>query len=699
MMQIGSSWWLLIPCAVVALGGALLAYRYSAQRPPMPWRVVLPALRTLALFLCLALLLRPVWTRYATVQQPPILAVLADESLSLGRHDSLLQSVLGMLSQVRAQTQLYGFSGTARALPAAESLRVTGIRTDIAAALTSVQTNLAEDNVRAMLLISDGRYNAGRNPLYAADASAIPVHTIAIGDTTEQRDLQVRQMITSMTGYAGTEMPVEVSVMAHGYEGEPIAVTLLYDGNRVATTRATLPADGIVLGLPLTFVPPAAGLFPLTASVTRLQGEVTHANNEAVTSVKILDRRQRALLVAGGPHPDLSNMRALLLQDQERQLVTRIQKDDNIFYEGVLPDSLGTFDLIILAGYPGPEANLEDIRRIGGSHTRILFVLSQRTNLDLLREAFVDVLPVLPTQSRPLFGEASFELTLEGRTHAALQDLPAFSSLQLPPLLFTASRWQSSPDARVLAEASVGGVNVKEPLLVVRSRNGIRTAALLGSGTWRWNNLPEDLAAGESWWPTLFDNLVHWLLAPENERRVRIAPVQQSFAGNESVRFAGQVFDESMQGVDQAAVVIEVVAADGTRYPHTMEGLGSGRYAIDIGTLPEGTYQYESRATRDDATLGADAGTFAVGAFMLEFRETTADVPLMRQIAARSGGAYLQAEQPQDLARILLEDSTFAALTTTQTREQALWQWPVIMVVVLCLLTAEWVLRKRAGLS
>ncbi len=699
MIQFGTSWLLLLPCAALALAASLLAYWYSAFRPPMPWRAVLPALRFCALFLCLTLLLRPLWHHDVRREEPPVLAVLVDESLSIARHDSVLRSALQALPTLEADVRLYGFSSEPRALSAADSLKAIGVRTDIAGALATVQAEFTNNHLAGILLLTDGQYNTGRNPLYVAAESSVPVHTMTVGDTLEQRDIQIRRLLTNEIGYAGTKMPVEISLLARGYENQQVAVSIARGGTVLSTVRTTLPADGINLPVSMEYTPPSAGLHQLTASISRLDGEATHANNVATVPLNILENRQRVLLVAGAPHPDFAAIHSILLHEEEREVTTRVQKDAQTFYEGPIPDSLAAFDLIVLVGFPGPNASPRIAQRLAASGTRLFFVLTQKTSIALLRDFFGESLPVVPVQGRSLYGEAAFELTPLGRQHATLQNLPPISTLQLPPILFNATRWQVSPDARVLAQANVGGINMEGPLLVVRSRGGLRSAALLGSGTWRWQNLPEDLAESDGWWPALVDNLVQWLLAPEDNRRVRVRPVQQTFAGGEAVQFSGQVYDESLQGVDGASVILDVSAPDGTRFPYTLAGVGNGRYAADIGTLPEGSYSYEARALRAEAALGTDTGTFTVGALVLEYSETRANVPLLRQIADRSGGRYLTVHDMDALERILAADSLFVPRPTVETRERALWQWPLLLALVLALLTTEWVLRKRIGMA
>ena len=695
MILFEDSWWLLIPCVGVAVVAALLTYRYSRPRLSFPWRIALTALRTTTLLLCMALILQPVWRHSHRHIKEPSLAILVDETLSMARYDSVLQHVLTAVNDAPADLLFLGFDDGVRLIESTDSARTTGIRTDLAGALSSAIERPDTDHIRAILLLSDGQHNTGRNPLYVAAQSPLPIHTVAIGDTMDQRDLRISRIITNDIGYVGQPLPVEISFLADGYENAPIVVSLVEGGSVVDNVRTTAPADGTVLSVDLQHTPIRPGQLLLTASVTQLEGEVTEANNSGSATVSVLDNRRKILLISGGPHPDLAALQRMLGSLEASEVVTRIQKDANSWYEGPLPDSLESFDLIVLAGFPVASSRDTDLDRIASSGSNVILVLSERTELDLLRSKLAETIPAAPTLSTVLPVESSLTITPTGRLHTIFQDLPPFSAEQLPPILSHASGWQATPDALILASTSAAN----DPLLLLRSRNGIRSAAILGSGTWRWKNLPESSSTDAQWWPTLFDNLIQWLLTTEDVRTVRVSPIHQSFGGGERVQFSGQVFDESLQGVDDATVLLTVTAPDGAEYPYTLTDLGGGRYALDIGTLPEGSYSYTARASRNGAELGNDSGNFTVGTLSLEYADTKANVPLMRQIAHQSGGQNLVHDDIVGLSSVLRSDSAFVPLVAVETRELTLWQWPFLLALIMMLLTAEWILRKRSGLA
>src|SRR5690606_36395152 len=151
-----------------------------------------------------------------------------------------------------------------------------------------------------------------------------------------------------------------------------------------------------------------------------------------------------------------------------------------------------------------------------------------------------------------------------------------------------------------------------------------------------------------------------WVTAREDRRPVRVRPDRALFGEGEPVTFTGQVYDESLQPIGDADVRVTVRMPDGTETPYTMRPLGNGRYALDAGTLPSGSYGFTAQATRGAEALGDDRGAFAVGALALEFREPGADAALMRQLARRSGGRVVPVAEVGGLRDALAREGLFA---------------------------------------
>lgn len=719
-LSFGVSPLFLIPCLIVAAILAYWVYHNTVPSVSRPKQALLRFLRFGSLFLVLFLLFEPILQNLISTERPPVLAVLVDESQSLTLHGSdeidslaaapLMNQAIDAFSDqtIPGDIHYFTFSDFTTPIrntsgPVSDSLNFAGERTNMSQALDYVRDHLKDENLQGVLLLSDGQYNTGRNPVFQAERYPIPIHTVVVGDTTQKRDLQIRRVTTNEIAYVEEVLPIQVGIISEDYEGERVTVSLYESGALLQSETITLLPGTAEIPVNLEHTPQAPGLRRYSVRVTQLPGEATTRNNSQSFVVRVLENKKRLLLLAATPEPDVAAFQQLLALDKNIQVDAYIQKSLSGFYNTDPLDSLDAYDAAILLGYPGTAASQEVARNIARAIDNglpALFVLGRQTNLQLYKDIFGSILPVSPRTVRTNLVESSFTPTPEGLQHPLFQipNLdPADWSL-LPPLVFNDSRWETSPDARVLATQTVRGIKLRDPILVVQNRNKHRTAALLGAGTWRWKNLPEDLEEAGPIWTSLFSNTLQWITTREDDRPVRVNPVEDLFSGASSIQFSGQVYDESLNPVDGASLEVTVIDSDGIEYPYTMKPVGNGNYILDAGILPEGTYRYRSSASKNGTELGSDEGTFAVGSLTVEFNETQADGTLMRSIAQRSGGAFFDIGSVSELSSHLQQSETFRSTFFEERIETELWQKYLFLILIIILLTAEWFIRKRSGM-
>lgn len=702
---------LLALCAVAA--GGLTWWSYGRSTPAVHgWkRTALAGTRFAALFLVLLLLFDPVWRRITRTGEPPLLAVLVDdsESLTLGTGDAapaarVREAVDGLPND--AALRFYRFSSEAQPAGsrlAGDSLTFGGERTDVAGALARVEADFAGRNLRGVVLISDGRVTDGRNPAYLAERFPVPIYTAVAGDSVSSRDVRLARAITNEVAYAGSPLPIQAGVRAVGFAGETAAVAVSQNGRVLGRQSVELPRDGAETTVDLTVTPAAPGVRRYTVSVGPLAGEATTRNNSRTLTVRVLDDTRRVLVLAAAPSPDLAALRATLEADRSLDVTVRTQRAPGQFYEGALPSAIGSFDLLVLAGYPGEAADaaaLQQVRVAAEGGLPVLFLQTQQTDLARLATTFGDVLPVVPEAVRGGLVEVGVAPTPAGEAHPVLETLGASAERlgALPPLAASPTRWALQPGARVLATVRRGGGALDAPLLAVRQSGEVRSAALLGAGTWRWRTLPDDLDDLRGVYAALLDNLVRWTTAVRDRRPVRVRPDRSLFGERDRVTFTGQVYGEDVTPVDDARLVLTVRAPDGEATRETMRPVGNGRYVADLGVRPPGAYTFTAEATRGGATLGTDRGTFGVGRLAAEFREPGADPALLRQVALRSGGQVVGLDTLGTFVQGLRQRGALSDRPLVREDETPLLTLPWLLALIVGLLAAEWVFRKRLGM-
>lgn len=714
----GYSPWLLLLSVVVAGGLTYWTYRSTVPSLSAGWRGVLGGLRFLALALICFLLFEPVLRQIQSSERPPVLAVLVDDTESMQvvtagsaspSAETARDSVRALLEtleddEVPGTARFFGIGESPRALSGsvADSLRFDGARTDLASALQAVPEELQSTNLNGLLLVSDGQYNTGRNPLRVADRSPVPIHTVTVGDTTRQRDLRLRSVTTNDRAYLDSQVPVRATLTTTEGRGESVTVTLEQDGRPLDQREVRLPTGTGEASVDLSFTPETAGLQQLTVRATELSGEVTTRNNSQTVSLRVLESKRQVLLLGAAPSPNLTALRRVYERNADTEVTARVPTPDGSFLNGPLPDSLSSFDVVVCAGFPSdpvPEDVVERVATVIDDGMPTLFFLGRQTDLSAWSDHFASALPAAPESGSTTFAEAPFTVADGEQQHPLFRIDDAEVSLfdRLPPLRGTTISWTPSPDARVLA---TGGTQADaDPLLVVRRRAGQRTAALLGTGVWRWALLPSELDAADPLWPGLASNLLRWVSTQTDDSPVRVRPVATTFDGGAPVSFTGQTYDESMQPVSDATVDVTVRDSTGTEYPYTMDPVGQGRYTLDVGTLPEGTYRYEATAQLGNNTLGTDQGQFSVAPLRLEYQDPRADAVLLRQIAARSGGTAYTSETLDQLPDDLERRSSYSSEVVQQTSEAELWRTSLFLLLILLLLAGEWTLRKYLGLT
>ncbi len=102
--------------------------------------------------------------------------------------------------------------------------------TDISGFFDELQSRYANRNLGAVIIATDGIYNKGTNPYYAAQKLNVPVYSIALGDTSLHRDVLIRSVSVSKQVYLGDQFPFEIIAELDKYTGREVRLRILHSG-------------------------------------------------------------------------------------------------------------------------------------------------------------------------------------------------------------------------------------------------------------------------------------------------------------------------------------------------------------------------------------------------------------------------------------------------------------------------------------
>lgn len=714
-IQLGftASTFIVLALVALAISTALLFYRVTLP-PVAPWkRRLLAGLRGLSLALLVMLLFEPLLRFVNTETLQPLLAVLIDNSKSMsivdrgGDRASILNKTIASPELRRlkgiADVRYFTFGTRLTGLASQpDSLPLTDEASDISSALRSLRLESQQSNLRGILLITDGSYNLGQNPVYEAEQLGIPVYTTGIGDSSDQRDVVIAKVATNDLVYSETEVPVDVMIKSTGYPGQRVDVILSDDGGELARSQVTLGEGTREYPVKLVYTARGEGVKKYTVRVPSLEGELTTNNNRKTFFSRILKSKLQVLIIAGTPGPDLSILRQTIQEENSMVVRSFAQRQSGGFYEGELSDRvIDSTDCVVLINFPTARTSdvlLGKLRSALVQNTMPLFFVDGKQVDEARLRTLAPVLPFTSGSSTQQELLAFLDPSPEQKNNPILQheaDLAAWN--RLPPIFRKQTEYRAKTEATVLSTVRLMNVPTAEPLILSRNVNRQKSLAVLGYGLWRWRLMAQGNPDTEGLLSSFLINSIRWLTTREDKNPVRVSPVRDLYVRGERVELIGQVYDASAFPVEQSLLGIKAVSGQ-EEFQTTLRPIGNGRYEGAFEGLREGDYQFTATASLDGQLLGSDRGRFSVGELDLEFLDTRMNIELLRQIALRTGGSYFAPDNLGEFERELAGFPSFQPQQVRHAGERELWNWPAVLGFIIVLLGVEWFIRKRSGM-
>ena len=182
------------------------------------------AFRFVAVSVLAILLLSPFIRTRNTQTFKPIVAIVSDNSESvrngLGKDSALYKEKLKALAdKLGDKYEVVNYTS-------GDGLRQDGKQdfndksTDLSGAIDELNDIYYNRNLGAVILASDGIYNKGINPVYAASKSTYGIYTIAVGDTTIQKDQKLSNAFYNKIAYLNDQFGLRIDVEATNLSGK-----------------------------------------------------------------------------------------------------------------------------------------------------------------------------------------------------------------------------------------------------------------------------------------------------------------------------------------------------------------------------------------------------------------------------------------------------------------------------------------------
>lgn len=684
-------WWFISFCILAGAVYAFVLYRREKRFSEAPkWvRLALPALRFAVVTLLAFFLLSPLLKNISRTVEKPIVIFAQDnsESVVFGKDSSYykgeyLKNVSGLISSLadKYDTNIYSFGDK---VGKGFSFEFKEKQTDIASLFDEIETRYSNRNVGAVILASDGLYNKGQNPLYALLQSKFPVYTIALGDTTVRKDLILSKVLHNRIAYLGNKFPIEIQVAARQLGGKVTTCTVSKDESVLFSQQVVIAGNNFSTTIPVQLEANAIGLQRYSVKLTGLEGEVSFSNNAMDIFIDVLDGRQKVLILANAPHPDVAAIKNALESNENYEVSSFAAESFN--------KAVSEYNLVILHQLPvsknGGEKLLTDIEK---AKVPVLFVLGSQVNVAGFNDAQSDI--IIPVSGGKI-NDVTPVLSKDFSLFTVSDALRNYSS-KFPPLQCPFGNYKVNASVSSLFNQKIGLVETEIPLMFFSQSGEQKMGVICGEGIWRWRLQDFSENGSQNIFNELITKTVQYLSAKIDKSLFRVIS-KNNFFENESVDFEAEVYNDSYELINSPEVNMVITNQEGKSFPFTFNKTVTA-YRLNAGMFPVGNYRYEAKV-KVGAKIYSEKGEFSVAALQVETTNTVADHQLLYSLAKKSGGEMIYPGQLDKLAEILNEREDIKPISRSEKKLSDLINLKWIFFLILVLVSMEWFIRKING--
>ncbi len=644
--------------------------------------------------------------------------------------------------QERHKVKLYLVSNGARPLaeigapadvaPALEKLKgveANGAQTRLGDGVRQVLTELRGAPPSAIVLLTDGRTTDGEALAQAADLAArkgVPLFPVGLGDPRPARDLELADLLVEDVVFVEDQVRFQAKLLARGFAGQDVVVRLKErpadsdpaQAREIESIRLVAPPDGEPKRFEINHRPKQTGSITYVIEVEPRPRELQVENNRLERTITVRKEKLKVLLVDSEPRYEFRYVKNYLERDETIDLNVVLLASDPEYSEQdrtALPtfpaakDDLFKYDVVVIGDADPSFLSSAQMRNIAEFVTEkgggVLFVAGELFNPIAYRGTPLELLlPVelaeLKNPSAQGRGVDAFRpvLTLEGRVSPIFRfgdDEATSLDIQrhLPEQYWLVEAARKKPAAIVLAEhPTLTGRDGKLPVFVYQFVGAGKAMLNTIDDTWRWRYRAGDRYFGRFWVQTLRflarSKLVgrkQAELESDRKRYQRNQPVQiRARFPNPGLTPTGGEVAVQVERKGHGSRRVTLKSSPGA--PTVFEGV--------LSQSPEG--RYEVRLLPPPVLDGPiPTAEFEVVAPAGEFERIAMNEPELTRAAEISSGKFYT---PLTVGTMLRDLPKPRKVPLDTDPPIPLWNSWAVLLLFLCVITAEWLLRKRKQL-
>ncbi|MDD2505718.1 MAG: hypothetical protein PHQ78_00150 [Candidatus Cloacimonetes bacterium] len=657
--------------AIFALLLAALLYHRSRPELSRGRLFLLCALRFVALFILLIVLLSPVLHFFSTRKNAPQILVLKDESLSMDisrEGKSKSKALKEPLNTLKRKYQDAGY----RILEYSFADGIDGERSNSLLGKSLAEISKKEDfrNISSVLLASDGWLRD--EDFKQVSRLGYPIYALADTTRYSSGDLAIRELQANRYAYRNENTFIRAKVAATGYSGQ--AKVHLYLGQQRISSQTLKLEDNVEQIVEFMHRFPQLGFFNYRVELEALDKEQSLGNNVYPGAIEVLAEKELIAVLSDAPGWDNKFILDAIATNPRWQSVS-YQVRNGVAYRGeemaTLSDNERPAVIVILNNGnlrldPSLRRYIEDRLKSGAGLLYQGLPLSEladylpftRSNLTSPYQGFVQLQPA--ADMYPMLSQLGLE------------------QAKLPPLDYYYCN--PAPGSELLG---VMNNPQKSPAIAIKLQGKNRALAFSFLNLWRWQ-----MQRAESGYQKMMVNILTWL---SNKALGSYSAIyKSSYLQGEEVLLSLRAEDDIRSHDLDKNPRISIYDAEGKLLEQDFMTSSGDEYRYTSKLTEPGNYRFEIREADSEKS---SKGSFAISEISAEERDFDFNLPLLGYLAQTTRGKLISLEDAalhNPLPPVIGEEIL--------KREYNLYkQWYIITLFILafCL---ELFFRRRWGL-
>ena len=563
-----------------------------------------------------------------------------------------------------------------------QKLNFTEKTSNLEAGFEKINFDYYNRNIGGITFISDGNYNVGTNPAYAAEKISItPIFSLAVGDTTPRKDQLIKNVSVNDIAFLNNEFPVEVDLESIKLGGKSVSVSIFENGKQIASQSITYSnSKRDFKQVNFTLKANKIGFQTYVVKLKSFDGESTLKNNQRTFYLEVIDSRNKVLLLAGAPHPDISALKEVLDQNENIESESALIKDWN--------KNLEKTDLVVWHE-PGANFDASILQLLQEKRIPILYILGPNTEAAVATKLNLGISGMKGNKTddiQPTLASGFNDFELSEKVAEALDFYPPLKSK------FGTLKVEGNP--LILLNQRVGPVKKSDPLLFFVNRNNLKIGLLYGEGLWRWKLNDFIRSGNHEAFSELFSKTMNFLMVKQQEAGLRIE-FPKRFSIEEDVIVNASFYNSALEPITKPKIELKLTDSNGKVFRSQFGVNGSG-YKLSLGKLKAGKYKWSAETIFNGKSY-KKSGVFIVEDIELEKIETAANHGVLKQVSKQSNGKFYQLKDYQQLINDIEKRGDIATISFEETAFNKLIDYLVVILLLITLLTSEWFLRRYLG--